>query len=35
VKGLAWRVQVDDLNTSFFGKTQSNFRLATGVVLRF
>lgn len=35
VKGIGCRFQLDDLNTGFFGKTQSNFRLSTGVVLRF
>lgn len=34
-KGIAWRVQADDLNTGFFGKTQNNFRLSTGVVFHF
>lgn len=34
-KGIAWRVQADGLNSSFFGRNQSNFRLSTGVVLHF
>lgn len=35
VRGIAWRVQGDSLNTNFFGKTQNTFRLSTGVVFHF
>jgi opacity protein-like surface antigen len=35
VKGIAWRVQGDSLDTNFFGKMQKSFRLATGVVFNF
>lgn len=34
-KGIGWRFQADDLNTNSFGKTQSNFRLSTGVAFHF
>jgi opacity protein-like surface antigen len=34
-KGVAWRFQADGLMTNLFAKTQSNFRLSTGIVLRF
>jgi hypothetical protein len=32
---FGWRVQADDLRTSFFHDDQSDFRLSTGIVLRF
>jgi opacity protein-like surface antigen len=32
---VSWRVQGDFLRTSFFNNDQSNFRLSTGIVLRF
>jgi hypothetical protein len=35
VKGLAWRIQADDLRTDFFNTTHHNFRFTTGVVFRF
>jgi opacity protein-like surface antigen len=35
IKGVAWRFQGDELYTHFFGGGQSNFRFATGLVLRF
>ena len=35
VKGIAWRLQGDGLITGFYGKTQTNFRLSTGLVFRF
>ncbi len=35
VRGIAWRVQADDLRTSFFSGTQHNFRFSTGLVLHF
>lgn len=35
IHGLGWRVQGDLLQTRFFSKTQNNFRLSTGLVLRF
>jgi opacity protein-like surface antigen len=35
IKGLAWRVQGDELHTRFFGGGQDHFRFSTGIVLRF
>ena len=35
IKGLAWRLQLDDLHTRFFGGGQDNLRFSTGAVLRF
>lgn len=35
VKGVAWRVQGDDIRTKFFGSTQSNLRISTGIVFHF
>jgi len=35
IKPVAWRVQGDYVQTRFFGTTQSNVRLSTGIVLRF
>ena len=32
---IAWRFQGDFQQTRFFGTTQNNFRLSTGIVLRF
>jgi hypothetical protein len=32
---VGWRTQVDLLQTRFFGNTQDNFRLSTGLTLRF
>jgi opacity protein-like surface antigen len=32
---VAWRIQGDYLQTRFFGATQNNVRLSTGIVLRF
>lgn len=32
---LGWRVQADWVNTRFFGTTQNNARISTGLVLRF
>lgn len=32
---FAWRVQADMLQTRFFGNTQNNFRLSTGIVFHF
>jgi hypothetical protein len=35
IRPLAWRFQGDYVQTRFFGSTQSNVRLSTGIVLRF
>jgi hypothetical protein len=35
LKPIAWRFQGDYVVTQFFGKTQSNVRVSTGLVLRF
>lgn len=35
VRPIAWRVEGDYLETRFFSTTQNNFRLSTGIVLRF
>ena len=35
VKGLAWRVQGDEVHTKFFDSTQDHFRFSTGIVARF
>lgn len=35
VKGLAWRGQLDFLQTRFYSQTQDNVRFSTGIVLRF
>ena len=32
---VAWRFQLDFLQSRFFSKTQDNFRFSTGIVLRF
>ncbi len=34
-KPIAWRFQGDYVQTRFFGDTQNNVRLSTGIVLRF
>lgn len=35
IKGAAWRVQLDDVYTRFFGSTQNHVRFSTGIVIRF
>ncbi len=35
VKGLAWRLQADDVRIAFSGGAQHNLRLSTGLVLHF
>lgn len=35
IKGIAWRLQGDELHTRFFGSAQDHFRFSTGIVLRF
>ena len=35
VHGLAWRFQLDALQTRFFSATQNDVRFSTGIVLRF
>ncbi len=35
IKPIAWRLQGDYVYTRFFNSTQSNFRLSTGIVMRF
>jgi hypothetical protein len=35
IRPLAWRFEGDYLQTRFFGTTQNNIRLSTGIVLRF
>ena len=35
IRPVAWRFQGDYVQTRFFGATQSNVRLSTGIVLRF
>ena len=35
IKPIAWRFQGDYVQTRFFGTTQNNVRLSTGIVLRF
>jgi hypothetical protein len=35
IKPLAWRFQGDYVQTRFFGSTQNNVRLSTGIVFRF
>jgi opacity protein-like surface antigen len=34
-KTIAWRVQGDYLQTHFFGSSQNNLRISTGLVVRF
>jgi opacity protein-like surface antigen len=35
IRPVAWRLQGDYVTTRFFGATQNNVRLSTGIVLRF
>jgi hypothetical protein len=35
IRPIAWRFQGDYIQTRFFGATQNNVRLSTGIVLRF
>ena len=35
IKPIAWRFQGDYVQTRFFGATQNNVRISTGIVLRF
>jgi len=35
VKGLAWRGQLDALQTRFYGRDQNNLRFSTGIVFSF
>ena len=35
IRPIAWRFQGDYLQTRFFGTTQNNVRISTGIVLRF
>lgn len=35
VKGVAWRVQGDDVHTHLFGRGQNDIRISTGIVFRF
>jgi hypothetical protein len=35
IRPIAWRFQGDYVQTRFFGATQDNIRLSTGIVLRF
>jgi hypothetical protein len=35
VKGVAWRVQADEVHSRFFHAEQNNFRISTGIVFRF
>jgi hypothetical protein len=35
IRPVAWRFQGDYVQTQFFGTTQNNLRLSTGIVLRF
>lgn len=35
IKPVAWRFQGDYVQTRFFGNTQNNLRISTGIVLRF
>jgi opacity protein-like surface antigen len=35
VKGVAWRVQGDDIRTKLFGSTQNDLRISTGIVFKF
>jgi hypothetical protein len=35
IRPLAWRLQGDYIHTSFFGATQNDVRISTGIVLRF
>ncbi len=35
IKPIAWRFQGDYMNTRFFGTSQNNLRISTGIVVRF
>lgn len=35
IKGVAWRLQGDEVHTRFFGGTQDHFRFSTGIDFRF
>jgi hypothetical protein len=35
IKGIAWRVQGDSIHTTFFGQSQDDLRVSTGIVFRF
>ena len=35
IKGLAWRLQGDEIHTRFFAAGQDHFRFSTGIVFRF
>jgi len=35
IRPIAWRFQGDYVQTRFFGNTQNNVRISTGIVLRF
>jgi hypothetical protein len=35
IKLIAWRLQGDYVNTRFFGTSQNNLRISTGIVVRF
>lgn len=35
IKPIAWRFQGDYVNTRFFGTSQNNLRISTGIVVRF
>ncbi len=35
IHGIGWRLQLDELQTRFFGNTQKDVRFSTGVVLHF
>lgn len=35
IKGLAWRVQGDELHTNLFGTGENHFRFSTGIDFRF
>jgi len=35
IKGLAWRGQLDDLQTRFYGRDQNSLRFSTGIVIHF
>ena len=35
VKGVAWRGELDSIHTHFFGSSQNDLRLSTGIVFKF
>ena len=35
IKGVAWRVQGDNVHTNFFGSGENHFRFSTGIDIRF